>query len=325
MKIDIHAHFAPPSLLETLSRRASEFPSVVQESHGDSVAFSFAGGKPTRPVAPGLRDIEGRLAWMDEQRIDRQLIGGWLDMFGYEMAGEEAETWSAIINEDLVRFCRNEPRFVPLGTVPLQDGERASRVLRDLRKQGVAGVMIGTQPDNAGGFLDADDLDPFWQTAHETGALIFIHPIFNSGDDRATGYGLENALGRLTDTTLAVARLLCAGHATRYSGANILAACGGAGLSFALGRLQRNHALALDSVADPLVEMRALYYDTILHDPAALKFLADKVGCDRLLMGSDKPFPIGDFEPMKIVADAGFTASEQDRINGGLAADLLGI
>mgnify|MGYP000365616235 FL=1 len=276
-------------------------------------------------MAPGLRDVAARVAWMDDQGIDRQVVGGWLDMFGYELPGAEGEAWSQVINEDLVAFCKANPRFVPLGSVPMQDGERAARVLRDLRAAGVPGVMIGTQPDNAGGCLDAADLGPFWQAAHETKALVFIHPVFNSGDDRATGHGLENALGRLTDTTLAVARLLVTGHPTKYADARILAACGGAGLSFALGRLQRNHSLSPDSVADPLEQMRALYYDTILHDPEALRFLADKVGAERLLMGSDKPFPIGDFEPMKVVANAGFSQGEQDRINGGLAVELLGL
>lgn len=325
MIIDAHAHFVPASLLEVLPKRAAEFPSVSIEQSGASLSFAFAGGKRTRPTSPGLTDLEKRVAWMDESGVERQVVAGWLDMFGYEMPAEEGEAWCRLINEDLIAFCAANPRFVPLGATPMQDGERAAAMLRDLRAQGVAGVMIGTQPDNKGGRLDAPELEPFWRAADETKAVVQIHPSFNSGDDRASGHGLENALGRVTDITLAVARMLVTGMPTKYPGARIIAVCGGGALAFALGRLQRGHQIAPDNSADPHQQLRALYFDTIVHDPAALRFLADKVGADRLMAGSDKPFPIGDFTMMKTIEAAGFSESEQRRMAGGLAGELFGL
>ena len=81
---------------------------------GASLAFSFAGGKPTRPVSKPLSDIAGRIAWMDEQAIDKQVVGGWVDMFGYELPGAEAEAWARLANEALLAAAKAEPRFVPL-------------------------------------------------------------------------------------------------------------------------------------------------------------------------------------------------------------------
>jgi aminocarboxymuconate-semialdehyde decarboxylase len=184
--------------------------------------------------------------------------------------------------------------------------------------------MIGTLPRGVGSTLDAADLDPFWQAADETGALIHIHPSFDAGDVRVNDFGLANGLGRITDAMVAVARLICAGHVTRYKNAKFFAPMGAAALPFVLGRLKRNAAIT-PGIGDPVQALSLIYTDTILHDARVLKFVVEMIGADRLLLGSDMPFPIGDLEPMKIVAEAGFSKVQTDSINGGLAARLFGI
>jgi aminocarboxymuconate-semialdehyde decarboxylase len=323
MIIDCHAHLVPPSLLEAIRAKAQEFPSVRLVEDGPGLGFSFAGGKPTRPVSKPLSDIAARLEWMDEQEIERQVVGGWLDMFGNELPAEEGTRWAELINTHLLEASKKQPRFVPLATVPLQDGERAAEVLRAAHRAGFKGAMIGTQPKGKGGVLDDPALLPFWEAANETGSLIFIHPVFESGDDRVHDYGMANAVGRITDTMIAVSRLIYAGHVTRYSHAKIVAGIGGAGLPYILGRLRRNYELDKAKLADPEAALRALYYDTILQDPRALRFLADVVGAERIMMGSDMPFPIGDLAPMQIVEKTSFSVAERDSINGNLAAKLL--
>jgi aminocarboxymuconate-semialdehyde decarboxylase len=99
---------------------------------------------------------------------------------------------------------------------------------------------------------------------------------------------------------------------------------GGVGLPYVLGRLKRNHAIA-DGLADPEQGLRSLYYDTVIHDPRALRFLADTVGADRIMMGSDMPFPIGDPEPRAVIGQCGFSRSEVASMEGGLAARLFGL
>ena len=325
MIIDCHAHLVPPSLLETIRAQADKFPSVKLVQDGPGFGFSFAGGKPTRPVSKPLTDIPARLKWMDEQKIERQVVGGWLDMFGNELPAEEGTRWAQLINTHLQEMSETEPRFIPLATVPLQDGARAAEVLREAHSAGFKGAMIGTQPKGKGGVLDDPALVPFWDAAHDTGSLIFIHPVFESGDDRVHDYGMANAVGRITDTLIAVSRLIYAGYVTRYSNAKIVAGIGGAGLPYVLGRLRRNYELDKAKLADPEAALRTLYYDTIVQDSRALRFLADVVGADRIMMGSDMPFPIGDLAPMKIVDETDFSTSERAAINGGLVAKLLNL
>jgi aminocarboxymuconate-semialdehyde decarboxylase len=189
---------------------------------------------------------------------------------------------------------------------------------------GFPGAMIGTLPRGIGSTLDHADLDPFWQAADETGAIIHIHPSFDAGDVRVNDFGLANGLGRITDAIVAVARLICAGHVAKYKNANIFTPMGAAALPFVLGRLKRN-AQITPGIGDPGEGLAHIYTDTILHDARVLKFVVEIMGTDRLMMGSDMPFPIGDTEPMKIIVEAGLSKTQTDSINGGLAARLFRI
>jgi len=323
MIVDCHSHLVPASLLETVRKEATSFPSLRLIEEGASVGFSFAGGKPTRPVAKPLIDVAGRLAWMDAQGIDRQVVGGWLDMFGYELPAAEGERWSRLANEHLKAQADSERRLIPLATVPLQDGARAAQVLRGAHAAGFRGAMIGTQPKGVGGVLDDPSLDPFWRAADDLGAVLFIHPVFESGDARVHDYGMANAVGRITDTLIAVSRIIYAGHILRYRNAKIIVGIGGAALPYVIGRLRRNYEVDRDKLKDPDASLAALYYDTLVHDARALRLLADVVGADRIMLGSDAPFPIGDLSPMKVVAAAGFSAVQMQAINGGLAERLF--
>ena len=325
MIIDCHAHLVPPSLIAAIRRQAGSFPSVRLIEDGPSIGFSFAGHKPTRPISKPLSDLAARTAWMESQSIDRQVVGTWLDMIAYEVPAVEGTRWSQLINEHFAIAAAADPRFIPLASVPLQDGAAAAQVLREAHAAGFRGAMIGTQPKGVGGVLDDPALDPFWTAADDLGSIVFIHPVFESGDDRVHDYGMANAVGRITDTMIAVSRLIYAGHVTRYRNVRIVVGIGGAALPFVVGRLRRNYALDRAGLGDPDAALAALYYDTLVHDSRSLRFLAEVVGADRIMLGSDMPFPIGDLEPMRVVDAANFSAGERDSIRSGLAQRLFGL
>jgi len=325
MIIDCHAHLVPPTLLDAIRAAKANFPSVKLIEDGGSLGFAFAGNKPTRPVSKPLSDIAARLQWLDTNKIERQVVGGWLDMFAYEIPADEGVRWSRLINTHLGKIAKEQPRFIPLATVPLQDGERAAEVLKEAHAEGFKGAMIGTQPKGKGGVLDDPSLLPFWEAANSLGSIVFIHPVFESGDNRVHDYGMANAVGRITDTLIAVSRLIYAGHVTRFNNIKIVAGIGGAALPYVIGRLRRNYSLAKDKLGDPDAALAAMYYDTIVQDTRALRYLADVVGADRVMMGSDMPFPIGDLTPLRIVQETSFTDAERASINGGLVQKLFGL
>ena len=297
MIIDCHAHLVPPSLLDAIRARAASFPSIRLIEESGSLGFSFAGGKPTRPVSKPLSDLPARLRWMDEQNIERQVVGGWLDMFGYEVPAEEGANWARLINTHLAQTAMREPRFVPLATVPLQDGARAAEVLREAHAAGFKGAMIGTQPKGKGGVLDDPALNPFWEAANELGSVVFVHPVFESGDDRVHDYGMANAVGRITDTLIAMSRLIYAGHVTRYCQREDRRRNRRRGAALCDRPAAPQSCARQGKLGDPDAALAAMYYDTIVQDPRALRYLADIVGADRIMMGSDMPFPIGDLAP----------------------------
>ncbi len=323
MIIDTHAHFTPQTALAALKNKIGQFPNVELLHQDDSYQLVFTGLAPTRPLSPKLRDTEMRLSWMDEQAIDAQIVGGWLDSFGYELPGEEGEAWSRFLNEFQMSGTDGLDRLTPLATVPLQDGKRAAKVLEEALGAGFKGVMIGTQPHGSTGNLDDPDLDPFWEAADGLGATVYLHPMFGCGDPRLLDYDMINAVGRGTDTTTAVARMLFTGHFLKYPKMNFILSHGGGGIPYMLGRLARNHEIHPGKYADPVEGFNKLYFDSVLFAPDALDYLCSCCGHDKVILGSDYPFPIGDGEPTKVVEAANMTAEQKQMILGDTAARLF--
>jgi aminocarboxymuconate-semialdehyde decarboxylase len=323
MIIDTHAHTVPKSLLDTLNSERRLFPSVRLHGDGPMPRMEFAGAGPGRPIQPRLHDLAQRRDWLGKARVDHQLVGGWTDVYGYELPGAEGADWARFYNEHMRQDAAGLKSLTPLATVPLQDGALAARVLEEALDAGFKGAMIATQPKGIGGNLDDPSLDPFWEVASARQAAIFLHPHYICGDERLADYDLVNAVGRLADTTIAAARLLFSGHLTRFPGVSLLLSHAGGALPYALGRLKRNHAISHGKYGDPAEGFSRLYFDTVLFDPPTLRYLCDVAGADKVLLGSDHPFPIGDDDPLRIVDEARLTAPERRGIIGDNAARIF--
>lgn len=323
MIVDTHAHYVPGALLEALTGQRRLFPSIAVHGEGGGVKLAFAGGAPTRPVARPLIDLGQRRDWLIRQNIDCQVAGGWVDLFGYELPPEEGADWCRFVNEHMIRAAAALPALRLLACVPLQSGELAATVLEAALAQGFRGVMIGTQPNGMGGTLDHPDLNPFWEAASAKGVAVFVHPMFLCGDDRLAAFDMINAIGRLADTSIAVTRLIYSGHLQKYAGVNLIVSHGGGALPYALGRLRRNNAIHPDQYADAADGFRRLYFDTVLFDPRALRFLCDLAGTDKVVLGSDHPFPIGDDNPTRIVRETPLGDAERSAILGETACRLF--
>jgi aminocarboxymuconate-semialdehyde decarboxylase len=322
MIIDTHGHLVPPDLLVTVHKETVRKPSLRIIEEGGGLALAFGNARPSRPIMKGLSDVAGRLSWMEQEGIDRQVVGGWPDWFGNDLPPDEGEAWCTLINDALLSAAKAERRFVPLAALPMQDGARAAAVLKAAMASGFRGAMISTLPRGIGSVLDAPDLEPFWRAADDTGAVIHIHPAFDAGESRVNEYGLANGVGRVSDALVAMSRLAMSGHVTRYKNARIFAPIGAAGLPFVVGRLRKNHGIT-PGTSDPAEALGLIYTDTIVHDPRVLRFVIEMMGSDRIMLGSDMPFPIGDHEPKKIVAAAGLSADQVAAVNGGTAAKLF--
>jgi aminocarboxymuconate-semialdehyde decarboxylase len=325
MIIDAHAHFVPQGFLDEVLSRPGLFPSVKAAAGPDGVRFTFANQDAKRPVPNGMSDVERRRKGLADRGIDKQVVAGWLDVFGYDIPADEGREWSRFFNSHLLKAASSIPFLVPLATVPMQSGKLAAQVLEESLDQGFQGAMIGTQPKGQGGVLDDPDLEPFWEVASARKAAIFIHPTFGARDDRLKAYGLVSAVGRVTDTTMAVARLLYSGHLVRHPGVNLIISHGGAALPMLFGRLCRSFATAPAQNADPALGFHRLYFDSVVYDAVTIRFIAEQAGADRIVMGTDEPFVIAEPEPLKLIEACGFGAADRQAILGGTAAKLFGI
>src|SRR5262245_9843081 len=160
MIIDVHGHLVPPDLLAAIRKERGRFPSLRLIQDGASLAIAFAGGKPSRPIMKGLSDVAGRLAWMDKQGIDRHVVGGWPDWFGYGLPAAGGGALWRLLNGRPLGAGEAGGRFGPLASVPVQDGACAGAVLKAAIAAGFPGAMISTLPRGIGSVLDAADLDP---------------------------------------------------------------------------------------------------------------------------------------------------------------------
>ena len=323
MAIDIHAHFLPRASLRALAQGGAAFPSVDLIEGEDSFRLVFADKTPTRPIMAKLGDPAPRLEFMAREGLGLQLAGGWLDAFGYEIPAEEGAAWSRFLNQGMIEAASAVAGLKPLATVPMQDGRLAAEVLEEAVGAGMPGAMIGTQPKGGHGNLDDPGLDPFWERAASLAVPIMIHPMFGSDDGRLHDMGMMNAVGRVTDVTIAISRLLFSGHLTRFQGLKVIASTGGGALPYMLGRLSRNYVIEDGKVADPLEGFHQLYFDSLVFEPATLRFLTDLVGTERVMLGSDYPFPIGDRAPRRVIESAGFAAADVERMLEGNARRLF--
>jgi aminocarboxymuconate-semialdehyde decarboxylase len=326
LNIDIHAHFVPQSLLDELVAGKHAFPSVKTTGAKDTIRIAFNQEEPKRPVLMAMSDIALRKRALEEQHIDRQVVAGWVDLFGYSLPAAEGADWARYLNEHMLKGVKELDRFVPLATVPMQSGKLAARVLEDALNAGFHGAMIATQPSGPSSGLDDPDLNPFWEVAHARRATIFVHPTFGVCDDRLKAYGLVNALGRITDSTIAMSRLLYSGHLLRYPDMNMVVAHGGAALPMAIGRLRSSHAGGAAGRADPVEGFNKLYFDSVVYDTQTLRFVCDKAGSDKVMMGTDQPFGNAQKDPVQFIQSCcGVGTAESQLILGETAARVFRI
>ena len=301
MIYDVHAHCVPAQLISHLASDGHRFG--IDFVEGDSgTGLVFAGKVKAGPLRPFLTDRSQRLDAMDRSGVDVQVLSSWIDMTGYALDARSGAGYSRRLNEALAEEAASAPgRFLALGTVPLQAPESAAVELDYLvRELGMIGVEIATTVDGID--LDNAGLDPFWATASELSCPILIHPYQPLAGVVLRNH-LDNMIGRPAETTVAIANLMLSGVFDRYPELKIILVHGGGFLPFQLGRLEHGfrkmpNLAAKHAVRSPAETVRNLYFDTVLHSPTAIAALISLVGVDRVLLGSDYPFEMGDLDPM---------------------------
>ncbi len=319
MAIDIHAHCVPAEVVELLQRDGS----TLGIDLGDDGTVAVAGRPLPMTLRPVLSDRDARLEAMDRMGVAVQVLSPWIDFTAYRLDPEQGSVWSRRLNEALASEAASHPdRFRAIGTVPLQTPDAAAAELRfAVGELGMVGVEIGTRVGDD--YLVTADLAPFWEAAADLRCIVVVHPLDPLPGIDLRSHFLHNIVGRPAESTVAVAGLLLDGLLERHPDLVLCVVHGGGFLPYQIGRMTRGwearpEIAAADMRTPPADALRTLYCDTVLHDPASIRFLVDKVGADRVVLGTDYPFEMGDLDPVttiEAVPDLG--AADREAILAG--------
>ena len=322
MPIDTHAHYVPRTILETIAARATDFGlSVIDHPPTCSCALHFDYGAKIRPFfAKLIEPVDQRLAGMEAQGIDRQVLSMWTDIFGYGMSREQNRAWHRYLNQHVADLCqKHDKNFSLLASLPLTNADDAAAELDYAVKQlGAVGAVVSANVNDVN--LGELPLDPLWQTVVDLNVGVFIHPVMAEPSPRIAKFALSQVAQYTFDTTLCVGSLIGTGVMDRFPELRFLLSHGGGSFPFLTGRFDCMHvrmdrAAQKDTAAQtPSAYAKRFYYDTILHDPTILAWLATRVSVDRIVLGSDYSFPPADMDPIGSVEKAGFSAADRETI-----------
>ncbi|MGD6741142.1 amidohydrolase family protein [Streptomyces sp. BH106] len=323
--IDVHAHVLLPEIEALVDGLPGHTEAKALDARRNGPEALKVSGRMIGDRFPRLTDVSARLAAMDTQGVDVQLVSPSPSHYHYWADEAAAEKVYRLANEATAAHCSAAPeRLRGLGLVPLQHPDLAVRALDHALEQGLLGVEISSHAP--GRELSDPAYEPLWARAEETGALVFLHPFGCTLDERLDQWYLSNSVGQPTENAVALSHLIFSGVLDRHPGLRIIAAHGGGYLPTHIGRADHAWRARADAQAcreAPSSYLKRLYFDSLVHDPYVLRELVRVAGADRVLLGSDFPFDMGSEDPLGALRAAELPAADFDAIRGGTAAALL--
>jgi aminocarboxymuconate-semialdehyde decarboxylase len=320
MPIDVHAHYVPAGLIARLEKESARYGvRVVEHQPTCQKCLRFEHGLQIRPFFPKLTEPVGaRIESMQRTGIDRQVLSVWADIFGYSLPPEKGAAWHSLMNDLLGQFVlENEKHFSWLASGALPDAAAAAKELERAVRAGAVGGVAATNVEGAN--LGELPLDEYWAAAVALDVRVFLHPAQPAPAPRAGRFALNQIAQYTFDTTLCVGSLISSGVLDRFPKLRLILSHGGGALPYLIGRFDVMHeradkAQGIVAAERPSAYLRRMWYDTILHDAEALRYLASRVRSERLVLGSDDSFPPADRDPLASLRAAGFDAAEIRRI-----------
>lgn len=324
----MHTHILP----EKLPNFADKF------GYGDFVHL-----KPSRPGYANMmkgdaffREINEN-CWNANLRVeeykkyntDVQVVCTIPVMFSYWAKGEDCLDLSMFLNDDIAELVASDPsNYIGLGTVPMQDTTLAIKELERLKKIGIPGIQIGSNINNMN--LNDESFSEIWAACESLSLAVMVHPWEMMGSEYMEKYWLPWLVGMPAETSRAIASMIFGGVLEKYPKMRVCFSHAGGSFLSTIGRIEhgfncRPDLVAVDNQVNPREYLGKFWIDSITHDAQFLQYAIDLIGSDKICLGSDYPFPLGDLEIGKFIEEMDLPQTEMDNIMYKSTLDWLGI
>lgn len=328
LKIDLHTHILPERWPDLADRYGCD-GWLRLDHYKPCCARMMIGDQVFREIESDCWDPAVRLADCNRDGVHVQVLSTVPVMFSYWAAPDNALDLSRMLNDHIAQTVATYPtRFVGLGTVPMQAPDLAiAEMERCVGDLGMPGLEIGSNVNGTN--LDDPGVFAVLEAAADMGAAIFVHPWEVLGRKRHPDYWLPWLVGMPAETATAMCSVMMGGVLDRLPGLRIAFAHGGGATPFTIGRIQHGYDVRPDLCAHssslpPREALRRCYVDSLVHDEGALRLLIDMMGADRIALGSDYPFPLGEAHPGALIESCGLGEGTARRLLAGTALEFLG-
>ncbi len=327
MKIDIHTHIMPEKMPNWTQKFG--YGEFIHLEHRNCQACMMKGDKVFRIVEENCYKEDLRIKEMNETNVSIQVLSTIPVLFNYWAKPKDSLETSRFFNDHIAEtVSKNEERFIGLGTVPMQEPELAIKEMeRCVNELKMPGIEIGTNVNGMN--LSDKSLLPFFQAAESLNCALFIHPWDMMGEDEMSEYWLPWLVGMPAETSRAICSMIFAGIFEKFPKLRVAFAHGGGSFPFTIGRIEhgfevRPDLVAVDNTVNPRNYIRKFWVDSLVHDKAAFNYLLDLFGENKICVGSDYPFPLGEASPGKLIQDLELDNGTEERLLSKNALKWLG-
>lgn len=310
LKIDMHTHIIP----KHLPRWADKFGYggfIYLDHHREGYARMMQDDKFFREIHENCWEPELRINEYQEYQTQVQVVCTIPVMFSYWAKPEDCLDISRFLNDDIVQLQNNYPKnYIALGTIPMQDTELAIKELERCKELGIRGIQIGSNINDRN--LDDPAFFPIFEACQELDMAIMVHPWNMMGKKHMEKYWLPWLVGMPAETSRAICSMIFGGVLERLPNLRVCFSHAGGSFFGTIGRIEhgfncRPDLVAIDNPVNPREYVGKFWIDCITHDEAALKFILQSLDADKICLGSDYPFPLGDLEIGKFIEDGDFS------------------